>query len=854
MGHAQTDFVDARGPRKSFDFPLVSKGTPIKRSVARRWTPPPAKYVADRVLVLFRNQSGALTRNNDRSRLGRFGLTLDAKETSPYFDRFTITPAAKAAGMTVEKAVTELRKDPTVEIAEPDYIVQAFQTPPNDTYFAKQWGLSNSIVGGSDVHAVNAWNVTKGSSSVKVAVIDTGVDTAHPDLSGNILKDSSNKVVGIDFYNGDADPMDDNGHGTHCAGVIAATQGNGAGISGVAPGVKIMPIKIFGAAGNGPISNGIKAIDWARTNGASVMSCSWGSYQGSMLLLKAIQRAEAAGIPIAAAAGNDSVNVDEYPSYPSGFNVYASNVISVAATNVGDSLAWFSNYGSSVDIAAPGDSILSTLPGKKYGLMSGTSMATPHVAGVLALIRSKFTTANLAEIRSRLLRGDRPLFLDGDVANGRVDAVNALETDTKAPGTPSSLKPIAKSASAVRYKFTASGDDGSTGAVDRYEVRFSYSPITTTNFASAQLAHVITLPAASGATSQFVLKDLLPGKTVYCAIRAIDNVGNPGPVAIASNAATLAADWSDDMEGATSKWTATGAWAVKSTTAYSGSKSWASSPSGYYPPNSGSAMTMASSFTTTGPTFVHFNLKTDIQVDPIPDGEPGGPADSDMLRIDYSVDGGTKWFVLGSVVGTNDWQSYTQALPTAAGAKLKIRFVLLTNQTGSGQGAWVDDVRLVKGNIALVDNAETASKMVTSSPWKQTTSLAYSPTHSWTNSTGSSYADSMNAAITSANNVDATKMMPLYGIVTFNGAIDGNGDFMFIESSQDSKKSWLLQDILYGSTGGTWTQIFGDLTECAGASFAYRFRFYSNGDGTVAKGAFVDDTLIVGEPCQAISG
>lgn len=245
-----------------------------------------------------------------------------------------------------------------------------------------------------------AWEVTHGSREVIVAVIDTGVDVSHPDLAGNIWINTRERdgtpgvdndgngfvgdIYGWDFANDRANALDDNHHGTHVAGIIGA-RANGTGTVGVAPKVRIMPVKFLTATGSGTTYNAIRAIEYAVANGANVISNSWGGGGYSQLLNDAIQKAVQKGILVVAAAGNEATNMNQTPGYPASY----PNVISVASTDANDALSSFSNYGAdNVMIAAPGDRIYSTYPNGAYAFLSGTSMAAPQVSGALALALS----------------------------------------------------------------------------------------------------------------------------------------------------------------------------------------------------------------------------------------------------------------------------------------------------------------------------------------------------------------------------------------------------------------------------------------------------------------------------------
>ena len=320
---------------------------------------------------------------------------------------------------------------------------------PNDPQFGDQWALNNLGQDGgkerADIDALKAWLTTKGSKDVVVAVLDTGVDFTHVDLVHNMWirpanvpaynDDELGTFNDLNGFNGtDAiqDPMDDNGHGTHCAGIIGAEGDNGEGIAGVNWTVKVMPLKFLGRGGFGSVGDAIEAINYAidrKKHGVNVrvISASWGSTQSSRALKDVIAAAGDAGILFVAAAGNDSSNNDRRAHYPSNYDL--PNVVSVAALDRNDNLAGFSNYGvKTVHIAAPGKDILSTWLNNNYREASGTSMATPYVSGVAALIVADQPSISMEKLRSRLLASvDKLDSLNGKIASGgRVNAAKAL--------------------------------------------------------------------------------------------------------------------------------------------------------------------------------------------------------------------------------------------------------------------------------------------------------------------------------------------------------------------------------------------------------------------------------------------
>jgi subtilisin family serine protease len=356
------------------------------------------------------------------------------------------------AAMSVEDAIAIYGSDPRVEYLEPNYLVSVAQTLPNDPNFGELWGLNNTGQAGgtpdADIDAPEAWDISTGSDAVVVGVIDTGVDYTHPDLANNIwtnpgeiagdgLDNDGNGYVddvhGYDFVYEDSDPMDVYGHGTHVAGTIAAEGNNNIGVVGVNWNAQIMPLKFLNDDGYGYTFDAIQAVEYAtlmkQNYGVNInlTNNSWGGGGYEQSLYDAIAAAGNAGQLFIAAAGNYSNNNDLYPFYPASYNL--DNIISVAATDRYDQLAYFSNYGATtVDLGAPGVDVLSTIPGGGYATYSGTSMASPHVSGVAALLWSLDSGLSAQEVKDLILQTAEPIAaLSGiTVTGGRLNAYNAL--------------------------------------------------------------------------------------------------------------------------------------------------------------------------------------------------------------------------------------------------------------------------------------------------------------------------------------------------------------------------------------------------------------------------------------------
>ena len=343
-----------------------------------------------------------------------------------------------------------------------------FGAAPNDPRFAAQWALQNTGQNGgsvgADVNATGLWSIVASAPKVLVAILDSGMDFTHQDLAGiawknpgeipgNGIDDDGNgridDVNGWDFVNSDNDPTDDHDHGSHVTGILAARRGNGLGIAGLAAPVAILPVKILNSTNAGFTSDLIAALDYARLLGARVMNLSLQNFPTSGSFQSAMDRTEAAGIVVCACAGNQGVNNDAFPNYPSSFT--NANVIAVGnhdRTDVRWNGSTPSNYGlASVDLFAPGREIVSTVRGSLYSAFTGTSMSCPHVAAVAAIIRALNPEWMPADVKSCILNTvtTRPAYGGICVSGGRLNAGAAINraiklqptNDPDGDGTPS---------------------------------------------------------------------------------------------------------------------------------------------------------------------------------------------------------------------------------------------------------------------------------------------------------------------------------------------------------------------------------------------------------------------------------
>lgn len=334
----------------------------------------------------------------------------------------------------IQEVIDAIEENPNVEYAEPNFTRKLFDLGINDPQANLLWGHEIIDLG-------DAWQLSTGSQDVLVAVIDTGVLYTHPDLTASMwgspscLNENASTttcVHGYDIVNNDSDPLPVSFHGTHVSGIIAATRNNNLGVAGVAPRAKIVALRIFDENDEAGVDDEVRAIDFAIQNGIKIINASYGGSASSTAEYDAIKRFRDAGGIFIAAAGNSSRNSDSGThNYPSDYDL--ENIISVAATDQDDNLASLSNWGTtSVDVGAPGIAIRSTALNDGYADASGTSMATPYVAGLVALLWSVEPSLTYAQVRERIItRGDAiPSLASKTVTGRRVNAYNTLSTTT----------------------------------------------------------------------------------------------------------------------------------------------------------------------------------------------------------------------------------------------------------------------------------------------------------------------------------------------------------------------------------------------------------------------------------------
>jgi hypothetical protein len=545
----------------------VQEAKPSKKATRPRFVP-------GQILVRYRSESLAAHRTGSLRITGSDGQLFSLKIDN--FEGAELVPGLRLARLSEGEtlaAIAALREQPDVLYAEPNYILKA-DVNPNDTHFVANRQPNMNTIG-----APTAWNTKTGSTSVVVGVIDQGIDINHLDLQANIWTNPQPGAVGggitgdlhgYNFVNNNGtifSGADSETHASHVAGIIGAVGNNAKGVAGVNWSVGLMSLKFLDDEGFGDTVDAIRACTYAKqmkdlwetapvhTKGANikVLNASFGGAGFTQAFLDSINALNSAGILMVAAAGNTpddgtrEPNNDLVPHYPSNFN--APNIIAVAATDQGDNLATsFSHYGAtSVDLAAPGENILSTTPhcsnpgptrpcdpsfsdgnGDTYTFFSGTSMATPHVAGAAALLWAQNPNLTVAQVKNLLLLdGDvRPSLIDKTLSARRLNIANSFQTlaenDVTAPGTVTNFHINSQIGRTISLGWTASGDDGATGNASLYQLNFTDGG----SGAVIPLKGVIPMSSGSGQITTVTIPYRHTSGTLT--LQEFDNAGNAG--------------------------------------------------------------------------------------------------------------------------------------------------------------------------------------------------------------------------------------------------------------------------------------------------------------------------------------
>lgn len=702
-----------------------------------------AEFVPGRVIVKYRS-------GTPENRGAQLRAAVDAQviKQLPLINAEVLT---LPEGWEVDEIVEWYNGQIGVEYAEPDYLLypieglapstkesfgnareppRAFATTPDDPRYSEQWALHNtgqsSGTVDADIDAPEAWDLTTGNDTIIVGVIDSGIDWSHPDLEANMwvnpgeiagdtIDNDGNgfidDIYGWDFKNDDASVYDSptaDDHGTHVAGTVAAVSDNALGVTGVAWNVKLMSLKFL--EGSGSTSDAVDAINYAVANGATMTTNSWGGGGRSAALEDAIEASGDAGLLFIAASGNSAQDLDGTPSYPTAYP--SDNIVSVNSTDRNDSMSSFSNYGlTTTDLAAPGSAILSTIPEGEYKSMSGTSMATPHVTGVAALIYSAFPELTHLQVKERLMwSGDAPSGLAGTSVSGRrLNAYNALDNDSIAPNAVADLRVVPDASpgagsvtpfggTALTLRWTAPGDDGAVGTASGYDLRYATTPITNdTEFDAAMQATGLPYPALAGTSQDAIVIGLDPETSYYFILKSKDNVSNQSGLSNSTGGETGLVQelFADGAESIASRdlWNIDLPWARTSTTfspsdataPLGGSWSWTDSPGGQYANNIDSSLE-------TIPLSLEGVRNPAFQFDHRYDFENGW----DFGYLEISTGDGA-WTELKKYTGqATSWTSESVTLTDYAGQETVIfRFRVTSDRMATADGWYVDDVRLI---------------------------------------------------------------------------------------------------------------------------------------------------------------
>ena len=599
-------------------------------------------------------------------------------------------------------------------------VEQNAQLIPNDFQFGDLWGLHNTGqnqgLADADIDAPEAWQITTGSKDVVTAVIDTGIDYRHSDLSGNAWKnpgesgldangkpresngidDDGNGFVddfrGWDFVSNDNDPSDDHGHGSHCAGVIGAVGNNEKGVTGINWNTSLVGIKFLDASGSGSLDHAVLAIEYATKLGVHLTSNSWGGGGFSETMFAAIKQAGDKGILFVAAAGNDGFNNDLNPTYPASYP--SDNIVSVAAVDSMDRLAKFSNFGAkTVHLGAPGVDIISTVPPQKYMAMSVTSMATPHVAGVVALTKSLYPEESYEKIRHRILFSSEvlPATLTHTISGGRLNAFAALKRDEIPPAQVSKVTISKLELNGFELTFEPVGDDGLMGKARSYEIVYTIENSSKkSNQSPEETKRFIVHSAALEITADPIkvqLKGIPFESTGTVKVRAFDSVGNSGEFSDATPF-ELPAVYTFYENNATSlaDTQAEAPWGMeKISPDTSDASSFSDSPGKDYRNNVKTSLTLKKiTLPSTNTTFL--TMKADVSLE----------ENFDFVYTEVSFDQGGTWQRIGTVTGRHEWTEFTYELPPipSQSKELLVRLRLESDYSVADDGIKVDEIKL----------------------------------------------------------------------------------------------------------------------------------------------------------------
>lgn len=662
-------------------------------------------HIPDELIVKFKNET------LDRKKITE---SLNAKK----IHRFSSSGAELLRFNIKDRSLYSIAKNLVtkdyIQYVEANYIVFTNETP-NDPRFEETWGLHNTGENGNkkdaDIDAAEAWNINKESKNTVVAVIDTGVDYTHEDIAENYWNnpgevgldqdgldkknngkdDDENGYIddwrGWNFIENNNNPMDDNGHGTHCSGTIAAVGDNNIGVAGVNWSGSVVGIKFLSASGSGTLANAVKSIEYATKLGVNLTSNSWGGGGHSPTMEAAIKEANKNGILFIAAAGNSASNNDENPHYPSNYQV--ENVISVAASDSEDKIAGFSNYGlQTVHLSAPGVGILSTTPGNQYQVFSGTSMATPHVAGAVALLKSTYKALDSKQIKERILNSvDHLTQLQNiTITGGRLNLLNAIENDEISPNPVTGIDIISSNINSFIVRWEKSGDDKDKGEATRYIARISANEITDETLWEKS----INVKMVKNEDKTYKIKKIPLNFSGYLSVRAVDNVGNISNLSKSIKIKTEPTQIKYANKGTLENLTFDPPWGIETTDQDRSNTALSDSPNGNYENDVNTTIQLpkfAAAFTD---LILSFDILYALE------------NRYDFAFCEISLDSGENWKQLWSVTGErSSWETIKLDIEPHLKPKnsrvdnFLIRFVLKSDYSISKEGIKIDNIYLL---------------------------------------------------------------------------------------------------------------------------------------------------------------
>lgn len=733
---APSDNVQISAPQDSFNLAALMADTAKEAASLEGKLP---EHVQNEVIVKLKPEFAFSKADGENGPAGGFAEQYGAKVLQKFdipdnmFKSFNgeMVRLKLPAGMSTAQGMVMMQKDDRVEYAVQNDVIKldtdmsgeaqvstAADVPENLN--GQLWGINNAgQTGGkadADVDAPEAWSLNTGKTQAEggplIAIIDTGINYNHEALQGNIwtnpgeipgdgIDNDNNGVIddvhGFNAAADSGDPLDDNDHGSHCAGSIAANGTNPKGLYGVSQKGNMMGVKFLTARGGGTLADAIESVLYATKMGARVTSNSWGGGGFNQALYDAFKSSPAMHI---IAAGNESNNNDSRPSYPATFDL--PNVISVAATDHNDGIARFSNYGATtVDLGAPGVDILSSTSGgtNEYKSFSGTSMATPHVTGAANLLLTEFPEMSNEELKSRLMNtGDSVESLQGKTVSGkRLNANNAMETDNTAPGAPNDFGIKSARAGQVVVGFTATGDDHWCGDAAGYVLKVSNQPIVEgeaaegqVSFADAQTIPTGT-PGETGTLERVAIKTRLSGseQPIYVALKVVDNIGNMSEIRTANGVVPAAkVAFEDTVDGDSSKFSAEGSWAKVEVPGRG--KVYTDSPDGAYGQDQDISLTSQpiSLKDVTGSTLA-FDAKFELE----------NRYDNVHVEVaEVPAEGAeANWQGAAVLNGASDWANREVDLSAYDGKDVQVRFRLKSDGSVNQDGIYLDNIVVAGG-------------------------------------------------------------------------------------------------------------------------------------------------------------